>query len=378
MKFHGGFALALREQRGIALGRIRQQLGEDIEQLGDACAILGRHEAHRNEMALAQRFLEWRMQLLGRDLALVQVERHQLLVDLHDLVDQRAVRIGDRRKIRFAGRIEKTIDDALAVAGRKVDRQALLAECRADRGEDRRQVDVLGIDLVDDQQAAKSARRRPLHHSRRDHFDARRRVDDDRRGLDSIEGADRLADEVGKSGRVDDVHARVLRLEVKHRGPQRVLPAPFERLEVTDGRAALDAADRLDRSRLVQQRFDQRGLARCAVPDQRQRANVGGGEFRHECHLLLGTCGMAVLGTVRALVAATAILPCSAGAALAALPRHHSNLRPLPAAVKAPFAARKQRGRIVDAPSLDSGPMPDQFACTASSSRRLRSNSSSW
>jgi hypothetical protein len=56
------------------------------------------------------------------------------------------------------------------------------------------------------------------------------------------------------------------------------------------------------------------------------------------------------------LVAATAILPCSAGPALAALPRRHSNLRPLPAEVKAASAACKQRGRIIDAPSLDSGP----------------------
>ena len=327
-------------------------------------------------MALAQRLLEWRVQLLGRDLALVQVERHQLLVDLHDLIDQRAVRIGDRRKIRFAGRIEKTIDDALPVAGRKIDRQALLAECRADRGEDRRQVDVLGIDLVDDQQAAKPARRRPLHHSRRDHFDARCRVDDDRRGLDSVQSADRLADKVGKAGRVDDVDARVLGLEVKHRGPQRVLPAPFERLEVADRRAALDAADRLDRSGLVQQRFDQRGLARCAVADQRQRANVGGGEFRHECRLLLGTCGMAVLGLFTPWSRRQFYLaapgrrwrPCRGTSPIyAAAGRGQSAMRP-----------GKQRGRIVDAPSLDSGPRVDQFACTASSSRRLRSNSSSW
>ncbi len=104
MELDGGLALALGEQRRVALGRIRQQLGEDVEQLGDAGAILGRHEAHRNQMPLAQRFLERRVQLLGLDLALLQVERHQLLVDLDDLVDQRAVRIGDRREIRFARR----------------------------------------------------------------------------------------------------------------------------------------------------------------------------------------------------------------------------------------------------------------------------------
>ena len=88
----GGIALALVEQRRVAFGRIGRQLDEDVEQLGDAGAGARRHEAHRHEMAFAQRLLERRVQLLGRDLALLEVERHQLLVDLDDLVDERAVR----------------------------------------------------------------------------------------------------------------------------------------------------------------------------------------------------------------------------------------------------------------------------------------------
>jgi hypothetical protein len=47
-------------------------------------------------MALAQRLLERCMQLVRGDLTLLEIERHQLLVDLDDLIDQRAMRIGDR------------------------------------------------------------------------------------------------------------------------------------------------------------------------------------------------------------------------------------------------------------------------------------------
>ena len=96
-----------------------------------------------------------------------------------------------------------------------------------------------------------------------------------------------------------------------------------------------------------------------------------GGEFRHECRLLLGTCGMAVL------VAVTAILPCSAGTAPAAAPRRipiYAGRRPRS---KRRAQRCKQRRRIIDAPSLDPAES-DQAACTASSSRRLRSSSSSW
>ena len=103
-EFLGGVAFALVEQRRIALGRIRRELHEHVEQLGDARARLRGDEAHRHEMPFAQRLLERRVQLLGRDLALLEVERHQLFVDLDDLIDERAVRVGHRREIGLAVR----------------------------------------------------------------------------------------------------------------------------------------------------------------------------------------------------------------------------------------------------------------------------------
>ena len=104
MELDGVVALALDEQRRIALGGIGGELHEDVEQFGDARAGARRDEAHRHQVAFAQRLLERRVQLLGRDLALLEVERHQVLVDLDDLVDQRAMRVGDRREIGIARR----------------------------------------------------------------------------------------------------------------------------------------------------------------------------------------------------------------------------------------------------------------------------------
>jgi hypothetical protein len=103
-------------------------------------------------------------------------------------------------KSDFAVGIEEAIDDALAAAGRQIDRQTLPAEERLDRREQAGQIGVLGVDLVDDDEAAETAFCRPVHHPRGDHLDAGLRADDDRRGLHGVERADRLAEKVRKSG----------------------------------------------------------------------------------------------------------------------------------------------------------------------------------
>ena len=102
MKLDRALAFALGEQRRVAFGRIGGELDEDVEQFRDARTGSRRDEAYGHEMPVAQRLLEWRMQLIGGDFALLEVERHQFLVDFDHLIDQRAVRVGHRRKIRVA------------------------------------------------------------------------------------------------------------------------------------------------------------------------------------------------------------------------------------------------------------------------------------
>src|SRR5213076_2208700 len=100
------------------------------------------------EVSVAQRLFERCMQLLGRDLALLEIERHQRFVDLDYLIDQSTVRGGNRGEVGFARRVEKTVDDALGAVGGEIDRQALLAERGLDRRENLLRIDVFRVDLV--------------------------------------------------------------------------------------------------------------------------------------------------------------------------------------------------------------------------------------
>ena len=180
-------------------------------------------------MPVAQRLLERRVQLLGADFALLEVQLHQLFVDFDHLLDQRAVCVGHRREIRLARRIEKAIDDFLAAAGRQIDRQAFLAERALQVCEQTGQIDVLGVDLVDDDHAAQPAFARPLHHALGHHLDAVLRVDDHHGGLDRGQRVERLAEKIRIAGRVDQVDVRVAVGEVDDRAGERVLVLFFER-----------------------------------------------------------------------------------------------------------------------------------------------------
>ena len=206
----GLVALALHELRRIALGGIGHQLHEDVEQLRDAGAVARRDEAHRDQVALAQRLLEGRVQLLrarprpsrGRSPSAPRPPRRPGR-------PARCARPRPRRNPLSPDGLKKQSTTRLAAVGRQVDRQAFLAEGRLELREQPRQVHVLGVDLVDDDHAAEIALPRPLHHAARDHLDAVLGVHHDGRGLHRGQRADRAADEVGQPGRVDEVDARI-------------------------------------------------------------------------------------------------------------------------------------------------------------------------
>src|SRR6185437_11771713 len=111
----------LEEWRRVAFGRVRHQPHENVEQLRDARTGFGGDEADRNQMALAEGLLKRVMQLLrGEVLPLLEVERHEVLVHLDDLVDDLRVRRRDGGEIRcLAIRMKETVDDARAGFGRK-------------------------------------------------------------------------------------------------------------------------------------------------------------------------------------------------------------------------------------------------------------------
>ena len=113
------------------------------------------------------------------------------------------------------------------------------------------------------------------------HLDAGLRVDYYSRSLDGVEGADRLANEIGESGGIEQVHAGAVGIQVKHRRAERVLQGLLQRIEVAHGRAPLHAARRLDHLRACEQRLRERGLARGAVSYQCYGTNILRGVLRH-------------------------------------------------------------------------------------------------
>ena len=246
-------------------------------------------------MRLAQRALERVVQRLRVDRLARQVAFGERVVDFDHLLDQRAMRRLDAAEIggRAAG-FEETVDDFAAAARRQVDRQALLAERGAQLFHACRQVDVVGVDAVDHDEAAQAARLRPQRHARRRQLDAVLRADDDCHRLDRVERRHRAAGEVRVARRVEQVHANAVALEVRARQLQRMPMLFFERIVVADGAAALDGSGAGERAVGRQQRFDQRRLADARVADEGQRSQVrtrvrghaglpgeGGGDGRH-------------------------------------------------------------------------------------------------
>ncbi len=268
-------ALALEEARRVGLARVGQQPHDEVEQLGDAGTAARAGETDRDQVALAQRLLERRVQLAGVDVAVVQVALDEAGVDLDDLLDERTVRVGDAAEVAVAVAVVEAVDDLRAALVGQVDRQAWLAEAGLDLREQRRQVDALRVDLVDDDQAVELAFGGLRHQAQHRRLDAGGGVDDDHRGLDRLERRQRLAGEVGGAGRVDQVHAAALVPQVQHRAGQRMLHPALEGVEVADRAAALEAAGRADHAGAVQQGLGQAGLAGALRTDQGQRAYGG-------------------------------------------------------------------------------------------------------
>ena len=266
----------LRKGGGIAFRRVRHQLQQHVDQLGDAGAGLGRAEADRHEMILAQRLLERVVQLLGRDLlALLEVDGHQFLVDLDHLVDDLRVRVLDSRKVGgLAVRLEEAVDDRLAALGRQVERQAGPAECLANFLEHFLRARLAAVDPVHDDQAAEPAVFREFHHALRHRVDAVDRADDDHRRLDGLERAQRAAEEIGIPRGVDDVDALALRLEAADRRVERVLQRLLLGIEIAHGRPARQRPLGPDGSRLREQGFGQQRLARACLTHQGDVADV--------------------------------------------------------------------------------------------------------
>ena len=225
--------------------------------------------------------------LLVLDLIAVEVALHQLVRGLRDLVHQLlavllglfAQLLGDLLLDR-APRPLALVYDRLHVD--QVDHAAQIAFAadrdlggdqvrpelrphRLDRGEE---VSPFAIEHVDEDEAGEPLLVGPAPEPCCAHLEPFDPVDDDDRGVGDAQRGDRVGDEARLAGRVEEVDLTPLVLEAGERDVDRHLPGALVLGVVGEGRAALDAAEPVDRPRLEEDRLVQARLAGAPVPDQ--------------------------------------------------------------------------------------------------------------
>ena len=271
------------ERPRVRFGRARHEPGEHVEQQLDAGPRSRRDEAHRNEVPLPERGPERAAELVRGDLSLLQELLHQLLVHLHRLVHDPALRFLDGGELGGGGRIgvEEAVDDLLAAGGREVDGETLGPEHLLEARDEGREVEVRRVDLVHDDEAREAAGRRRLHHPAGGGLDPGPRVDDDGGRLHRGEGGKGPPEEVRIPRGVHEGDVGRIVVETRDRVPQRLLVGALLGLVVAYRGALLHRARGPDGPRRRQQRLDDRGLAAAAVPDDRDVANLPRGVIRH-------------------------------------------------------------------------------------------------
>ena len=216
-RHHRGLCFAVQKGRRVAFQRVGQQLDDHVQQLGDAGAAACAGEHHRDQVALAQRLFQRRVQLGRVHIAVVQVAVDKGRVDLDHLLHQRAVCVVHAAEVAVPGAVVETIDHACGALVGQVQRQALTAEAGLDVGQQRGQVHPGCVDAVDDDQPVALALGRPGHHAHRHRLDADRGVDHHRRRLHRLQRRQRLAQAVGRAGGVDQVDATAAMRQVQQR-----------------------------------------------------------------------------------------------------------------------------------------------------------------
>ena len=197
-------AVGLGRPRAEAMdvGRAQAAVGDQIEQLAQAKVLAGADAEHGHELPLSDRVVGGPAQLVGLDRLTLQVAHHQVLVELDDLLDDHAIRLGGSQ--RAAGRVLVVrldhVDDAGeagALADRHVERHALGAEGLADRRQVGAVIDVVGIHLGDHDEPTEPEPAGFLENAPRVDLDSRRSRDGDHHVLDGRQSAQGVADEIG-------------------------------------------------------------------------------------------------------------------------------------------------------------------------------------
>ena len=295
----GGRVGALDVRDRARLRRRGHALDDQVEQRVRAEVLRRDAAGDREDLAARDGVLERVRDLLDAELLALEVLLHQRLVGLDDLVeqllavllDESGQLVRDRARLRLllalgarVGAHVEDVDDAgqlVLGADRQLDGDAARRELLLHLAERAEEVGALPVEHVDEEDARDPELVGALPDARRPDLDAHDAAEDEQRPLDDPERAARLALEARVAGDVDEVQLPALPLRVRERERDRHLPLLLVVVPVGDRRARVDRAEAVRLAGLEEQRLDERGLARAAVADDGDVADLARLESGH-------------------------------------------------------------------------------------------------
>ncbi len=270
---------------------------QGVEQLGHADAGLARAAQDRNQ-GPGRNGLDnqSRSFLIGRQGAL-EVALGHLFVDFDDRLDELD---GDGDRIQdgsadVGGHLERADHrfEIVAVADRQVERHAGVAEKVLNAFDQRRELDVVRVHLADDEDPPQPQLAGLLKHPPGVDADAVVGVDHNGGGVDAVQSAQGLTDEVGIARRVEQIELLAGMREVNQARLDGVLVQFFLFVEIANAAALVDAGRPLDRAGRGKDLVGQHRLAGVAVATKGNVAdilNVGRchTKFSFECGSMTG------------------------------------------------------------------------------------------
>jgi hypothetical protein len=277
----------VRKLHRAVLHRRGQVLDDRVEQTVRREVARGHAAGHREDVAVVRPVLQGVDDLVVGDGVALQVALHERLGDLAHLVHQLlAVLLGQRPQVvrdRDLPAVVAVV--ALVLVGAHVDEvdhpaDVLLGpdrdlggddvppERRLERVQRAEEVGPLAVEHVHEDQARDVELLGALPQPLGVDLDPHDRVDDEDGRLADAQGPERVGDEAGLAGSVEEVDLAVLPLEGGEGGRDGHLALLLVGLGVGGGRALLDGAEPVDRAGLEQERLVQGRLPAPAVTDQ--------------------------------------------------------------------------------------------------------------
>jgi hypothetical protein len=262
-------------------GRRGEHLAHGVQERREPDVLVRRRRGNRYDAPLAHRLVKGVAELFVRQLLSVKVAREEVLVRLHDRLDQLLPVAADAVRLFLRQILDRVFRPAKHLAMQEVDgRLELLVLSDGDVQRDDAdpvslaellehpvEVGVLAVQTTRDDDPGSPSFLELRPDRLRADLHPGGRVDEDYRGVGDAEGRMLVAGEVREAGGVDEVDLRALVRERRERDVDGDMSFLLFRVGVQDAGAVIDLAEASRRPDRVEEGLDEARLARSSVAD---------------------------------------------------------------------------------------------------------------